>query len=356
MIQFSLSSSRAAERRGRLSSQPDLCMPCQKVKVPSEATGTFRRKRRTLKRRGGEADPSPSFSGGPMYDEATARKILKDAGFDPDSPRFLQMPKLDDDGMIVDIPMTHFCTVGDLKMCRYLLSKGALATQTWNDDIWNDDFDDINYISSPMGAAAFGGHVHICKWLCEHGGRGDIRMRSSIYYSPLRGALSRVEADSSRIRETYRWLILNEALCPNDDGIVEFGHVKHTVVRWLVLKGALCPYESSEDIEWQRFYPRDEKSRNYNSYHFHFTREKLEEWSERVTQPHASIITFLHGALPPTPRTDGRCILQCLSGHPGIRKNICGFVGRQEVTKKKHLHILRQVALPPLVGRVIECK
>ena len=181
-------------------------------------------------------------------------------------------------------------------------------------------------------------------------------MRSSIYYSPLRGALSRVEADSSRIRETYRWLILNEALCPNDDGIVEFGHVKHTVVRWLVLKGALCPYESSEDIEWQRFYPRDEKSRNYNSYHFHFTREKLEEWSERVTQTHASIITFLHGALPPTPRTDGRCILQCLSGHPGIRKNICGFVGRQEVTKKKHLHILRQVALPPLVGRVIECK
>ena len=44
--------------------------------------------------------------------------------------------------------------------------------------------------------------------------------------------------------------------------------------------------------------------------------------------------------------------LQCLSGHPGVRKHIGDFVGL-EVTKGKHLRILRNVVdvLPSLIER-----
>jgi hypothetical protein len=52
---------------------------------------------------------------------------------------------------------------------------------------------------------------------------------------------------------------------------------------------------------------------------------------------------FLLGTLPPAPDKDQSCaLLQCLSGHPGVRKHIGDFVGL-EITKGKQLRILRQV-------------
>jgi hypothetical protein len=71
--------------------------------------------------------------------------------------------------------------------------------------------------------------------------------------------------------------------------------------------------------------------------------ERLVEWAKEVTQTHSSLMMFLLGTLPPAPDKDQSCaLLQCLSGHPGVRKHIGDFVGL-EITKGKQLRILRQV-------------
>ena len=262
-----------------------------------------------------------------MYDEATARKILQEVvlvpaertqdgeaviGFDPDNEA------LDNRYMVLWVshfyafeitPMIYFARKGDLKMCRYLVSRGASTTKESSCGFW-----------CPMYAAASRGHLDVCKFLFANGGKNGIRRVNAGDWTPVAAAA------------------LNE---------------HHAVVRWLVLEGALCANDSSEVVEGGRLYPKIENSdlvsRNLDRKKVDRSRERLVEWAEEITQCHASIITFLQGTLPPAPGTDGRSDLQCLSGHPGIREHICDFVGR-EVTKKRHLHILRQVkdALPPL--------
>ena len=272
-------------------------------------------------KKSGEVIPPPSFGGGPMYDEATARKMLREAvlvdpefgeltiGFDPedtalDNGYYVCERTFEGIGVIVT-PMTYFARKGDLKMCRYLASRGASTTRA------PGGFKTRKWF--PLYAAAYGGHLNVCKFLFANGAKSEIRRANKCGFTPLATAA------------------LNE---------------HHALIRWLVLGGALCANDISEKVEENRFYP-EEQSKFYSNV-FSSARERLVEWAEEVTQSHASIITFLHGALPPTPGKDGRCILQHLGGHPGIRKHICCFVG-QEVTKKKHLHILRQVkgALSP---------
>ena len=70
--------------------------------------------------------------------------------------------------------------------------------------------------------------------------------------------------------------------------------------------------------------------------------KRLVGWAKEVTQSHSALVLILLGTLPPAPGKDQSCILQCLSGQPGIRKHIGDFVGLK-VTKGKHLRILRQV-------------
>ena len=82
--------------------------------------------------------------GGPMYDEATARKMLEEVvlisaedneygeeaviGFDPDDAA-LDNVYDEVDGFLDVTPMTHFAKKGDAKMCRYLASRGASTTK-----------------------------------------------------------------------------------------------------------------------------------------------------------------------------------------------------------------------------------
>ena len=142
------------------------------------------------KRDGTETTASGDL-GGPMEEEATARQKLQDAGFDPDSPRLLQAV-IPSGGWYVNA-MAFFCRIGDLKMCRYLLFKGASATQTWNDDDddhTHHDGSNVNTICSPMYSAALGGRLDICKWLCKHGGRGDIRNENRYYPSPMHATVT----------------------------------------------------------------------------------------------------------------------------------------------------------------------
>ena len=278
------------------------------------------------KQKCGDVIPSPTFGGGPMYDEATARKILQEVvlvpahlpgggeaviGFDPDDAALNNLYEAWDQNFFRGhkvTPMIHFARKGDLKMCRYLVSRGASTTKASTCWEW-----------FPMYAAASWGHLDVCKFLYANGAKNDIRRESRHGWTPL---------NTVAIQDTRNFAL----------------------VRWLVLEGALCADGSSETIDENRLYPKSEITKDIYREKLSRTRERLVEWAEEVTQTHASIITFLHGTRPPTPGTDRRSNLEWLSVHPGIRQHICGFVG-QEVTKKKQLHILRQVkdALPPLV-------
>ena len=286
--------------------------------------------------------------GGPMEEEATARKKLQDAGFDPDSPRLLRavIPS----GGWYDNAMARFCRVGDLKMCRYLLSKGALVTQTWNDDDDDGAGNNVNGIPSPMISAARGGHVHICKWLCEHGGRGDIRRVNTLYYGPLYNALMSFRlADSPRKRrqreEMYRWLILNEALCPHGDGNVDRNLIRNAfryevrdegphVLEWA--EGAIQTYDG-----FMTFLMGTHRREAVP-----FSKQGLERLlkEKRLTPGSVSAI-MAH--LPEdqqiliwSKEQKLDCEVQCLAGHPGIRKKIAAMLG---AVRGRELRIMRNM-------------
>ena len=175
---------------------------------------------------GDEDIPPPSFGGGPMYDEATARKMLEEAelipigiahgseaviGFDPDDEaldnRYVVWAYTTGFHGAEVTPMIYFAREGDLKMCRYLVSRGASATKASSCGRW-----------FPMFAAVIGRHFDVCKFLYANGAKSDIRRESFEY---------------------YRWTPLTYAAAHENDAFV----------RWLVLEGALCDNASSETIE-----------------------------------------------------------------------------------------------------------
>lgn len=105
--------------------------------------------------------------GGPMDDEAAARKKLEEAGFSPDNIEELGNRQLRSRwGNIT--PMPYFCFKGDLKMCRYLLSKGASTTGGIEDK-------PLSKWLFPIMMAAKGGSFEVCKWLYDNGAENDIR-------------------------------------------------------------------------------------------------------------------------------------------------------------------------------------
>mmetsp|Transcript_28322 Transcript_28322/g.81913 ORF Transcript_28322/g.81913 Transcript_28322/m.81913 type:complete len:298 (-) Transcript_28322:664-1557(-) len=260
----------------------------------------------------------PLFAfGGPMDDEATARRKLEKAGFNPDAPVDDTVWR-DDEGNggghffgVYITPMIYFCGIGDVKMCRYLLSRGASTTKMDEVEMVDDDA-----FWCPMYAAADSGNVDLCNLIFSNGAESDIR---------------RINADG--------WAPFTCAAC---NGVDE-------AVRWLVLHGALCSDQNSELVEGLRIYPVPHDSSYTRKRRFRLTDndiiqscERLVEWAGDVIRSHSSLVVFLQGTLPPEPETDRQCNLHCLSGHPGLRKHIADFVGT-EITKGKHLRILRSV-------------
>ena len=265
-----------------------------------------------------------------MYDEATARKILKEVvlasaeeaawygplfnnaevgdaviGFDPEDAALMNTYYYVDDHVMQEVtPMIYFARKGDAKMCRYLASRGASTTQSTRSE-------------EPMSIAARRGHLEVCKFLHANGANHDIWKEGTGNWTPFQSAAF---------------------------------HGHDELVRWLVLQGALCADCSSDEIERDRehlIYP--ELCLGGES-KFSSSCELLVEWAKEVTQTHSSLMMFLLGALPPAPGKEQSRILQCLSGHPGVRKHIGNFVGLA-VTKGKQLRILRNVVevLPSLI-------
>jgi len=258
---------------------------------------------------GGDDDAAPIVAlGGPMYDEATARKMLKEVvlfGDDEDEPTGFNPDDaaLDNTYQVSDIffcrdyitPMIYFASKGDVQMCRYLISRGASTTK-WSVGDWT---------WSPMGMAAHCGHLEFCKVLHANGGKNDI-------WKDDYGGCTPIEYAASNFHDE--------------------------LVRWFVLQGALCSDANSEEVEGDRFLGVTNSQVR-----------RLVNWAAEVTSSHSSMVMFLLGTLPPAPDADQSCILQCLGGHPGLRKHVTEFVGL-EVTKGKHLRILRQVAKVAFVG------
>ena len=117
--------------------------------------------------------------------------------------------------------MTYYCLKGDIKMCRYLLTKGAPTTETW--------YKTGDAVLSPMMAACMGGSLEICQLLCENGGLVDIGKENDLLHCPLymasRGESSQVRRERVILHQEYkdicRFLILNGALSGDHRSIDE---------------------------------------------------------------------------------------------------------------------------------------
>ena len=185
--------------------------------------------------------------------------------------------------------ITYFADRGDVKMCRYLVSRGASTTKSGADE-------DRYYL--PMYAAVSGGHLDICKVLHAHGAQNDVRGGSA-----------------------------------TEDGWTPFAKAalngQDEVVRWLTIHGALCFDDESEEIQGDIIYPDINKSPYVRQIRDTISSscKRLVKWAEEVTQSHSAVITFLGGALPPAPDTVQSRTLQCLCGQPGVRKHIAALSG-----------------------------
>ena len=204
---------------------------------------------------------------GPVEDEETARKKMKEAGFDPDDvTKECELSEdardpigVDDDlGYELMHPITYFCRIGDLKMFRYLLSKGASTTTTSTNGWW-----------FPMYTAAIGGHLDVCKWLYNHGAEQDVGRRNGRTangYSPLSCAVSEYSIDRTN---TSRWFILKGVLSLDDKpGIVD-------------------PERMRREIQPERI-----DGVTYDE------RPQLLEWAKQSVQTHSGFMAFLLGTLP----------------------------------------------------------
>ena len=171
-----------------------------------------------------EEEPGPKRrklldAGGPIEDDETARQKMRDAkvyergvdgtygeyvGFDPDNVADVKSCSPHRLGSKVK-PMGYFANEGDLLMMRWLYVNGA-------------DTRDVDVpMCFPMMWAAFHGHLDVCKWLFDHGAAKDIKRRTTHDdnhngRSPLYAAFV-----LGSWRNVTRWLILNGALCKDDD-------------------------------------------------------------------------------------------------------------------------------------------
>lgn len=170
-------------------------------------------------------------------EDKKARQLLKEIEFDPNhinkvcrvkNPYYM-ITELDEEMDIpqelcwfVVTPMIYFCYVGNLTMCRYLLSRGADCTKPSTCQVW-----------FPLYAAALGGKLDVCRWLVRYGGltNKDIRKQNSDGFTPLCSTIINPPGDNEI--EIAMWLIRHGALFRDDtdEGDRDDGELDDTTMR-----------------------------------------------------------------------------------------------------------------------------
>ena len=229
---------------------------------------------------------------GPVEDEETARKKMEEAGFDPND--VTKECRLSEDARKASNthynlrmhPMTYFCGIGDLKMCRYLLSKGASTTAANTDGFW-----------FPTYAAALRDQLDVCKWLYAHGAKEDVGRRNSSDYSPLGCATS-------------------QACC-----------------RWFILKGVLSLDDKPGVVDPERMRQRRGlQTRTRDSVYRIDVRPQLLEWAQQSVQTHSGFMTFFMGTLPAPAFTQAALqslLAECLQSQDAAEMVMSNFPAHQ---------------------------
>ena len=258
---------------------------------------------------GGGAEPDRKRrrildAGGPIEDDETARRKMRDAhvyergvrgtlgeysGFDPDNVLDVKSWLVYDHGARLNSavkPMGYFARNGDLSMMCWLYVNGA-------------DTRDVDVaVKFPMWMAATGRHLEVCQWLFDHGAAKDVKRRTRAehgYYPNGRSAFS-VTFGSKASRNITRWLILNGALCKDDDS----GDLDVEVMK------------QDLDPKYDRQFGRVQE------------RKALLEWANDLHRARTSFLLFLSGACI-TRRSSAPARL--LSGKSGVLKLVFDYTG-----------------------------
>jgi hypothetical protein len=192
-------------------------------------------------------------AGGPVEDDKTARQKMRDAkvyerrvvgthwggtkwrwkeGFDPDNVRDVKKLYRTNAKTIAITPMGYFAREGDLPMMRWLYVKGA-------------DTRDVDVpIFFPMWAAALHGSMEVCKWLFDHGAAKDVKRSNYYGNDPLSATFGSTVAS----RDLIRWLVLNGALCKDDDS----GELGVDLMRDCLNQADGSAEERPELLKWAR--------------------------------------------------------------------------------------------------------
>ena len=225
----------------------------------------------TKKQRTGETRKNEFQPDGPVEDEATAREKMEYAGLDPnDVKKQCRLTEGADEEIYVFgdrtmSPMSYFGHLGDLKMCRYLLFKGASTSEA----------SEYQYNGKrcwwfPMYAAAIGGQLEVCEWLYKHGAEGDIKKTNEGDYSPLHCSF--------------------ETWCKRQhDGAVS---------RWLILKGVLSDDAGRVDAAILRRDLDSEYDPDYDVDGWIDERSDVLHWAQEAVQAHDNFMMFLMGTTP----------------------------------------------------------
>ena len=247
----------------------------------------------------GGTEPGPKRrrlldAGGPIEDDETARQKMRRAavyeimpdgtpggvvGFDPDNVRDVKRYLPD-----TITPMGYFARKGDLPMMRWLYDNGA------------DTRDEDAPTNFPMYRAAYHGHLEPCKWLFDHGAARDVKRRTYPHsVSPLYHTFARTNQ-----QDFSRWLILNGALCKDDDS------------------GDLDVKAMRKDLLVKRIWLAKQ-------------RKALLEWATDLHRARTSFLLFLSGALL-TPQHAYRTrrsssTVKVLSGKSGVLELIGDYTG-----------------------------
>ena len=248
---------------------------------------------------------------GPIEDDEIARQKMRDAfvfefgtgertGFDPDNVRGVKVAS----GRNGNIrAMGYFA--GDLPMMRWLYVNGA-------------DTRDVDVpIHFPMHRAAERGHLEVCKWLFDRGAAKDVkrgtRDDATRNYPDGRSPLYTAFTRGSPKQHLGRWLMLNRALCKDDDS----GDLDIEIMR-RDLGGA---------------YPWLAKGR-----------KALLEWANDLHRARTSFLLFLSGALswPKHACNTRRTVspLRLMAGKSGIFETIGDYVG---IVCGREARIIRQL-------------